>query len=273
MKYCVNYSNRVNMTSFDEISIIYESQDSALIQFLQEHDTQKINLIVGNIPSFYENKEWIKLNAIKEKYPQYNFSICFGGHSAFYSIDDTLKECMMALQVPYYTGMYVNNYDQLHYLAQQGVSEVYLVEDMCFDLKRAKRVCAAYDIRIRAFPNVAQSYRGLTAEILPLASFFIRPDDVSAYSEYIDVLEFYGPLDRQKIFYDIYTGGPWYGDLKDIIYSLPLSLDSMRIVPGFAHARINCKRECAKGGHCNICNNINNIEKKFKEYGMLLKTK
>ena len=34
--------------------------------------------------------------------------------------------------------------------------------------------------------------------------FYIRPDAVQLYEEFVDVFEFFGPLDKQPVLYDIY---------------------------------------------------------------------
>lgn len=268
MKYCGRFSNKINMQVFDEISIIYDRQDEELLNFLQQHSNQTITLIVTNIPSFYQVKEWEKLNLIKEKYPEYQLQVCFLEPSRFNTFSDELQACIKELQIPFFTGYLAVNFDQLHYLCQQGVCEVYICEELGFDLKRAKAVADKYGAKIRTFPNVAQASVKTTHA---LKKFFIRPEDVEEYSDVIDTLEFWGDIDRQGILLKIYKKGVWFGDLQDLIFDLDFSFDSKRIVEGFAKIRKSCARKCMKGGSCSACDHYLSISEKLKEKNLYIK--
>ena len=266
MKYCGQYSNKIDMTIFDEISILYDKQDRQLIPFLQEHLNQRIVLIIKDVEDFLQAEEWIKLNAIYEKYS--NFAICFKEISAFCEAPEALQQCIKELKAPFFTGYIATNFEQLNYLCNFGVSDVYLSEDICFDLKRARAICNQYKVQIRAFPNIAQSnVRSSPA----LKKFFIRPEDVEEYSDCIDVLEFWGLLDRQAILHRIYNKGQWFGELKDLILDFDLSFDSRCIIPGFAHSRKSCGRQCIKGGSCSICDTVYRISEKLSDKNLIIK--
>jgi hypothetical protein len=272
MKYCGRYSNKIDMKVFDEISILYDRQDEQLLDFLEKYKDHHIILTIQSIhiDDFIKYQEWKKLNYIQEKFPDYNFSVCFKESCRFEEAPDSLQQAIKELKVPFFTGDVVTNFDQLHYLLDLGVSQVYLGEDICFDLRRVKHVCDGYYVKLRAFPNVAQSCIKATP---PLKKFFIRPEDVEEYGEIIDVLEFWGPLNRQEILHRIYSRGVWFGDLKEIILDLNLSFDSRRIMPGFAQARKVCERKCMKGRRCDICENIYSISEKLEDKGLIIKHK
>lgn len=270
MKYCCQYSNKIQLSIFDEISIIYNRQDEQLIAFLQEHKNQRIILIIKDIEDFLQAQEWKKLDAIKEKYQDFNFTVCFGALQSFSEASDALHQCISNLSLPFFTGYIATNFDQLHYLLNLGVSDVYIAEDICFNLQKVKQVCSTFNIQTRAFPNVAQS--GVKATP-PLKKFFIRPEDVEEYSDVIDVLEFWGPTGRQEILHKIYTKGVWFGDLEPLILDFNLSFDSRRIVPGFAQARKVCDRKCMKGHSCTICDSVYNISKQLEEKNLIIKNK
>jgi len=270
MKYCALFSNKINLNAFDEIAILYDRQDKELVPFMQKYSNKKIILRITNLQDFYEAKEWKKLNAIHQKYPELGFTVCFKEVGYFTVMSEMMVECIQSLEIPYFTGDTVVNFDQLHYLVEQGVSEVYLAEDICFDLKRAKKVCDNYGVQIRAFPNVAQ---GSIQSGPALKKFFIRPEDVVEYEDCISTLEFWGPTNRQEILYRIYKKGVWLGDLNQIILDFDLSFDSSRIVPGFAQLRKSCGRKCMKGEHCSICDRVLNISEKLKQKNLVIKKK
>lgn len=270
MKYCGQYSNKIDMTIFDEISILYDKQDRQLISFLQKHLNQRVILIITDIEDFLQTEEWIKLNAIYEKYPDFNFTICFKEISKFQEVSNSLLQCIKELKMPFFIGCVATNFDQLQYLCGLGVSDVYLGEDICFDLRRARAVCDRYKVQIRAFPNVGQcSVKSGPA----LKKFFIRPEDIEEYSDYIDTLEFWGPLDRQGILLQIYKKGVWNGDLKDLILDFDLSFDSRTIMPDFAYIRKNCGRKCMKGERCSICDTVYRISQKLADKNIIFKQK
>lgn len=268
MNYCGQYSNNINMTAFQEISIIYERQDAELIHFLQEHSQQRVILIIKDIDDFRQAEEWIKLNAIHDKFPEWNLAVCFNEVGSFREVSETLQLCMNNLKIPFFTGYLATNFDQLNYLCSLGVSDIYIGEDICFDLQRVKLICNKHNVKVRTFPNVGQcSVKAGPA----LKKFFIRPEDVEEYSDVIDVLEFWGPLNRQETLLKIYNKGVWYGDLKDLLLDFNLSFDSRRIIPGFARIRKSCGRKCMKGEFCTICDKIYNISEKLADNNIIIK--
>lgn len=260
MKYSAIYSTKVNLDLFDEIIIQYDKQDKSLPTFLEEHSDKHIVLSIADVDDFINSNQTIRLNAIFEKQP--NFSIRFYEFCEMAPIDDLLQQCIEELRVPYFFGFKVSNFDQLHYLLEQGACAVYLTENICFDLVRAKALCSEHGAQIRVFPNVAQaSVRQSPAH----KKFFVRPEDVETYSDVIDILEFFGPTDRQNILHKIYTKGVWFGDLNDLILDLGIEFDSREIIPGFAAARKQCQRRCMRGERCTICDRVLSISKKLKE--------
>ena len=269
MKYSVNYSNKLkSLDGFDEIIIRYEQQEEALPQFLEAHLEQDIVLSIDNVKDFCYYQRWGYLNALYEKYN--NFCIRFYQTRDFSEIDAELKAVIESLEVPYFFGMLASNFDELHYLLSLGAKQAYLVEDICFDLLRAKQVCSSYGVTIRAFPNVAQACVRSTPA---LKKFFIRPSDVPAYEEYIDILEFWGSEDRQEVLLQIYKRGNWMGDLSVVILDLNYKIESQYIIPQFATMRIHCERSCMKGGTCSCCERILSIGEKLKSKGIMLTTK
>ena len=268
MKYCARYSNKIKMDNFDEIRIYYDNQDKELLNFLEQHADKRITLVIRDIDKYFDDIGWRLINAIHAQYPQYNLRVCFGEYRVFEPVSANLKICMEKLKVPYYTGYLVTNFEQLNHLCECGVSDVYIGEEICFDLARVSRVCMRYKVETRTFPNVGQASIKSTPA---LKKFFIRPEDVEVYEDYIDILEFWGPEDRQETLRGIYEKREWFGDLRDLILDFNLSFDSRCIMPGFAIARKNCERKCMKGGACTICDRVLSISEKLKDQGLIIK--
>ena len=270
MKYCLRYANDSKLkTTTEEISIQYNNELGNLVDFLMKHQEQRVILII-NDPQKIDYKA---LEAVTQNYPTLNFAICFGEarrptvvSKEIAVIIEDLKEA----NINFFMGDLITTGEQLQYYLELGVSDVYLTEDICFNLDAARRMCDRYGVQIRAFPNVAQS----SIQASPaLKKFFIRPEDVTYYESYIDVLEFWGDLERQDVFYLIYAKkGRWPGELKEIIYDFDASLDSRRTLPVFAPTRATCKKRCALGYPCHICDSIQNISQTMAEKGMYIKT-
>lgn len=179
------------------------------------------------------------------------------------------KECK-ELGIKFYYNIYVNNWDSLLALKELGVSDIIIVEELGFELDKIKKILD--NINIRCFPNVAQKNKEFEYD-LGIKTFFIRPEDLNIYSEYIDIIEFYGKEDREDILFDIYKEEKWLGKLNEIIIDLKSDINSMYIIPRFAEKRIKCNRECLKGGICQMCNRIEELSYTLKDKGLIVKNK
>ena len=268
MKFAAQFSNKVNLNKFDELIIKYEGQIKPLAKFMQDHSTQHIVLSINNIQNFIDRQEWNKLNLIYEQCP--NFSIRFSELKKFELLDEEIINASQKLTMKFFTGLLVSNFDQLHYLCNLGVSQVYLVEDMGFDLVRAKRICSQYGVQIRIFPNVVQrSIKQGPA----LKGFFIRPEDLNEYHDCVDTVEFWGPLDKQSLLLKFYSNGTWAGRLDEIIIDFDQPIESQYVHSSFGKIRKECNKRCLKGEKCDICNEIIDIAILLKEKNITIKHK
>lgn len=135
---------------------------------------------------------------------------------------------------------------------------------MGFELEKIAEIAHQNNVKVRVFPNVAQSSRKETKD---LWKFWIRPEDFDIYEKYIDVYEFYYErYEQQEIYYNIYAKDKkWLGNLNEIIIGLQEDFDSTRIVPRFAQKRVRCGRECMKGGKCKICDRVIELSKTLEK--------
>ena len=103
-----------------------------------------------------------------------------------------------------------------------------------------------------------------------ITAFFIRPEDLILYEPHIDVVEFFGPIDRQRVLHEIYTNGKWLGKLSDIIIGLHSDIDNQSIAPRFAEARIKCRKKCNQE-NCNLCYTVEKFAKALDNTGFRFK--
>ena len=266
MRFCINYNPHSHiLNKVDEINIDYKRvQDIvALNQFCQEHINQRINICVAEV------EEAIAANAVKDlldfqkKNKDYNIYLRF----AF--VNNDLKELLQAYEnCKYYFSIGVNDWDRVMEFISLGVTDIYVVEGLGFEIEQVSNIVHKYGIDVRVYPNVAQSS---WEDLDDLRKFWIRPEDIEYYEQYVDVCELYGQNEKIDILYDIYnTDKKWFGDLREIIGGLKDKIDSRYIVPRFVKKRVNCGRSCLKGSSCQLCDHIKELSGSLEQINMMV---
>lgn len=263
MTYCLRYNNKSeNLDKVGEISIRYEGQDITLLDFLKANYLYRIILRVEDIPAFFENQEWRKLNAIRKQYSEYKFAVCFCRAEDRREFLEEVKN----LECEWFTDKPIVDWDMLHHYAAIGVSDVYIAEALGFELPAVRRFCSTHNLRIRVWPNVAQNS---IKSVMPLRSFFIRPEDLDIYSPYIDTIEFWGPIEKQDVNLRIYRDTKvWPYDLAILITGLESTQNSI-IKPTFGKTRLNCGKQCLKDGQCYVCGHVSHLSKLMRELNII----
>lgn len=259
MKYCVDYFRHIEgLDQADEYTIKYSKKNDILITFLEENKDKTINL---TIEEKLDDVDYKTLKAIYSTFS--NFRLRF----EFY--DSSEIENIVECGVPFFFGNRVNNWDEFLGLIDLGVTDIYIVEDMCFDLERVAEIAQKENVKLRTYANVAQSTWKDTPGI---KKFWIRPEDVSIYEQYIDVIEFFGTPQQAGILLKVYKDiKKWFGPLKEIIIGLEDGLDSRYIVSEFATRRVGCQKNCLKGGKCRICNRVIELSKVLEKNNLIVK--
>ena len=268
MKYCVEFAKSFNyMDEIDEIFIQYKSNNKALEKFIEKFKEKRIliQLNFEDLDEFIDSSIQVDfIKAVIDKYeanvaiilPEYKFD---GSRKAF----DIFKE----KEIPVFFSTMVHSWDVLTGLVNMGVSDIYIVEELGFELVSVAAVLHERGIQIRCYPNVAQSAH---PDVPDIKKFFIRPEDVELYEQYVDVFEFYG--DNNNLYYKIYAKDKkWFGDLSEIIFNFNKNLDSRCVVPQFAEVRSRCGKKCMKGSSCRICEKVDKLAETMQENGLYFK--
>ena len=171
MKYCIDFQKGFKyINDVDEITIIYRRKDTSLIDFLLEHQKQRINIYIK------DEEDFLEYNCIK--------------------IFDAIEK-----EHRYFFEDFVHDWDTLWGYINLKPSSIYIAEELGFEIKAVAELLHSFGIEVRCFPNVAQSSWTKTSG---LKKFFIRPEDTVWYEPYVDIYEFFGKPDSLETYYKIY---------------------------------------------------------------------
>lgn len=261
MKYCIDYYKGFkNLEKADEFTIKYTKKNDVLIDFLENFKDKRINLAIEERLSESELK---LLKTICDSYSNLFLK--------FESYDYDYVEVITESGVPFFFGNRVNNWDEFIGLIDLAVTDIYIVEDLAFELDKVSKIAHAEGVRIRTYPNVAQSS---WKDSLDIKKFWIRPEDINFYEQYVDVCEFFGSIEQLPTLLKIYKEDKkWFGLLNEIIIGLKTPLDSRFTHTDFAEKRVRCGKSCQKGGKCRICDRIVELSYKLKEANLIITPK
>lgn len=273
MKYAVQYRKGFKyLDQVDEINILFRREDTTLVDFLLLHQKQRINISIYDIEDFIESNSIKLFDAIAIEHPEINFAINLGYYHN--SESPKLMKIIKERVIPhkFFFNDFVRNWDTLHGLKDLGVSDMYIVEDLGFELDAVGKILHSAGIQVRVFPNIAQSPWIKTPA---LKKFFIRPDDIEIYEPYVDVIEFFGSDDSIETYYKIYAiDKKWFGKLNEVIIDFDDDrLDSRFLLPIFGERRLKCGKRCLKGSSCNICSALEVAAATLEANNLIIKTK
>ena len=254
MKYCINYTEHRHfkyMKEVDELEYNYKREDVHLLDFLNNFSTKRLIIRLNEDILEEDVKRFAK---IREEFPgvQIAFSLPAFNDYTSRGLFNELKN--MGYEVFFHS--LCNNWETLNVMKDMGVSDIYLVEQMGFEIAAAAAILHPLNINIRTFPNICQTTVN-TGDIDPIRTFFIRPEDIDAYEDYIDVLEFFNAEKNIETYYKVYAKqGYWYGTLDELIINFNNPIDSRALPTVFGSKRVNCGRRCLKGKTCMLCDRL-----------------
>lgn len=266
MKYCIDYNKKSNiLDKADEINIVYNLKDTTLLEFLLTNQTKRVNICLEDLDMENQLSAIEKIKDIKKSNENLQLFI------RLQNLNDDLIKKIKEYDLPFYINLRVNNWDTFRGILDLGVSDIYITEDLCFNLLSVSSIAHSRGVQLRTFPNVAQSQ---WSSMSSLKKFFIRPEDIDEYSTYIDVVEFFGDVDKTEVLYKIYAiDKKWMGKLNEIIIGFDGDLDSRFILPKFSTYRANCRKKCLKGQNCRICEAIEELSKTLENKGLMFNVK
>ena len=176
-------------------------------------------------------------------------------------IVDRLKE----EDIPFFFNTFADTLDMFHSLVDIGACDIYIVNELGFRLKSIAPYAKSKGIKLRTFPNVSQSGSTVNKNYDVKTGFYIRPEDIPTYEGYIDVCEFFGPVDKMSVLYEIYTDGTWRGHISNLIYGLDTHIPNNCFPPYFGERRLVCGKRCYAGEFCDFCSRAEHIAELLDE--------
>lgn len=267
MKYCINYSNKSHIIDkVDEILIRYDKNKilELFTQFIPAHLNQRVIVQLieeNNIDTIVNNLKKIISIYNENKDIKFDIQLPFYNQKFMEELKDT--------NLKYFFKAAANSWDKFTGLISQNVSDIYITDELAFELDKVAEIAHKNNIKVRIYPNIAQSRWNKLSDIL---KFFIRPEDIEMYESYVDVCEFYGDKAQQiDTYYKIYQEDKkWFGDLQEIIIGLDSKIDSRYIIPRFAEKRIKCGKDCLKGGKCEMCKRILDLSEQLENAHLIV---
>lgn len=249
MKSCIEWRKDFKyLDKVDEYNINYKNKTKQLLYFLDHYGLgeKRVNIVIEK-PTI-EDIELIV--AVKHRNENYNIAVCT-------DIDMYCINQLKENNIPFYLNTHINSFDALQFAINLGVSDVFITEELGFDLKRVHEITSKAGIKIRCYANISQiqyPYEGNDG----LKGFYIRPEDIEVYEEYVDIIEFYKSVDIQNTLYDVYfISKHWDGQLREIIKGLRNTVNNYYILTDeFAKRRVHCRKKCIKSERCQLCERI-----------------
>lgn len=242
----------------DQLKIVYNPADRTLEDFLTQYQDKTIIIDVS------ESFEEIDARLLKALYDKYsNFKIIFD----FFNKDSLLRA--KSYQLPYFFTNPVTTFDQLYGLIQHHPTDMYICEELGFFINSISKLLHENNIKVRVYPNICQSS---FFEIPDIKKFFIRPEDIYIYSNFVDVFELISDKERQQVLFKIYKQEKWFGELKEVIPSFKENLDNRCIMSTFGAVRTGCKKRCMYDPNgCKICDRFIDLADTFKQNKIIVK--
>ena len=214
-------------------------------QFLDQYaQTQRVNI---RLPMDYTKDD---IDLLESAYHDKHYNIAIVLRDNYYA--NELREH----GTPFYFYEPCYDWDQFRANISLGVSDVFISGTLGFELDKISEVAKRNNVKVRCYANIAQAWN--TKQSNGFKNFYIRPEDVDFYSQYVDVIEFYNSVDKQNVLYEVYFHDKeWNGDLREIIQGLKLKINNYYILGSeFARRRSQCMKKCLKDQRCELCDRL-----------------
>lgn len=260
MELCIKYCgpNMKNVEKAQQIKIEYRAEDETLEEFIKENAGKHIYIEYPLVKDLFEEKEDLqRFKALKSVGDNWTLQFAINEIVRYSDPAMSTKDIKLAAIrdcCPHFMFRDIaTNWEEFNFLLSTKPSEIYVGYSIAFSMKDIKRRCDKEGVKVRAYANTAQK---IWLENSDAKQFFIRPEDIKLYEQYLDGIDFVGDAAIQDVMFDIYSKGEWAGDLDEIIVGLDASINNITLPATFGEYRLNCKKRCLVTGSCHLCDSM-----------------
>ena len=176
----------------------------------------------------------------------------------------------------------IYSYSLLEWVLDNGPTDIYILDDLTYNLEEVKKQCLAHNISLRIVLNKVPTMSLITT-FCPSAQIY-RPQDYDYLSEYYDVGEFdcgdtYDWTKAEVLYRHWYVDHDWNDDLNIMNIDLTLPYPTKSIPPELTRLRSKCKHRCTLYAEnmCQKCRRLleigysnvdNNLVYRDSDYGL-----
>lgn len=217
------------------------NQLGLILPFMKDNPNKRYN--IADVSSVERNKMIEQVELVKEIVEDYTIecdniatfrSLVFNGYNAY-------------IRFP------VTDWETFNNLVQSGASDIYIDGPLGFQCSTIIKAKQNNSIKIRVSPTISSN--AALGSSKTATSFFIRPEDLSAYEDMIDIIDFKIPeQEKEDTLYKIYKRGTFNFNLADLIEHLNMRVPNLFIQKEFVEHRLNCGQRCKLPSKaCHMC--------------------
>lgn len=259
MKFCASYKIPQAMWgSLDEIRFSAKALAQA-INILENNKTQKV---IIEVLALDEKLTLEKITDLLKEYSNLYFD--------FYDMTDFLNACNSNRSKSRFMYHYpANTFNMLYFLSQLPVSDITIGEPLVFNLKfvKAQMDKQKRKINIRVNPVIGRPdlFNQISEKDNGFKHFWILPQYVKLYDEYIDVLDLYDEnAVREEALVRVFTKGVYTRELKYFLRNCDTVVRGFFIDEDFVNRRMNCNQVCMQD-RCHWCQAYENLYLALKD--------
>lgn len=243
-----------------EFNVLFDCKVNRLgkmLEFLEIYSDARVNIYFKN---WDEGIVSSILKAAKNAY------VILGVEQLKYA--EWLKEKWYRFFVNKDLGAY--NYESLDFLINLGVSDIYILDDLWYDLPKTHEICDNHDINIRLILNRVPSTmpdRGVN----PKAPIFV-PQMFKYLDTFVDMFEFDLGEKPNWNYCDIlykywFNSKQWFGQLYEINEDIQIDYPVSSTFSELAMFKLTCGKRCVSSvnSKCNKCNQFLDIARTFRD--------
>lgn len=231
------------------------------MEFLSKYPETRFNITIDTSDYSFD---YNRLRILKNINP--NIHIVTSLHQDYYK---KLQE--LGIKFYFNSDFPIVNFRLLDYVIKLGATDVYIMDDLCYNLKRVREVADKTGVNIRLILNRIPSMLLDKGENVRSPIFI--PETVDELSKYIDTVEFEveNSWARLETLYKIwFIKKQWRENLQAINADLRIDIPNQSMIPDFTVYKMNCGYRCGYGSVCKKCNQFyemaKDLESKNIEY-------